>query len=198
MSIGRLPQVVVFHPGFIYKPRVFESYYYTFAHKGFPNEEKAISLLRKYIKWLRGFELLSKKLHIKDEYGRRISVYNLSDGQRIAVFMSLLYAISKPPMLFLIDTPEAFVHPDGLSIIADLIVHLVAEKNQVIIATQSVEFLEELLKRGEEHDILNKTLVERVALTKEGLVYAKGKWSGYASRNILRELGIDLRRLFIL
>ena len=158
------------------------------------DEDKAIELLRKYITWVKGFELIGNILHLKSLNSRSIPIYELSDGYRVATFMSLLYAISKPPKLFLIDTPEAFVHPDGLPIVADLVVHLASEGNQVVVTTQSMEFLRILLSKAREYGILEDTLVERIEVTEEGIVRAKGRWGGEVSLRSIEELGADLRR----
>lgn len=192
--IIRYPRIIVFHPGFIYRRGVFESLYNAYVYEGLPGERESIYLLKKYIEWIDGYELIHRTLHVKTINGRRVPVYNLSDGQRIAVFMGLLYAITKPPVLFLIDTPEAFVHPDGLSIMADLITDLVARGNQVIVATQSIEFLTELLIKANQYDVINHTSVQRIALTREGLVRPRGKWSGKISLESIEKLGADLRR----
>lgn len=187
-------RVAVFHPGFVYKRGVFERLYRAYIYEGLPNEKESIHILKKYIEFVDGYELVGKRLHIRTVNGRRIPVYSLSDGYRVAVFMGILYAISKPPVLLLIDTPEAFVHPNGLPVIADLIAHLVAEGNQVIVATQSMEFLEELLVRAREHGIIDYTSVQRVMLTREGIVKVKGRWSGEVGLESIKELGADLRR----
>lgn len=94
----------------------------------------------------------------------------------------------------MIDTPEAFVHPDGLSIIADFIAGLVSNGNQVVVATQSIEFLRELLGKARDYKVLDDTLIERIELTGDGVVRAKGKWSGRTSLRSIEELGIDLRK----
>ena len=188
------PHVVVFHPGFIYWRGIFEGLYHTSVREGLPNEKDAINLLKNYIKWIEGYELLGRELHVRSRDGKRISVYNLSDGQRVAVFISLLYAISKPPVLFLLDTPEAFVHPDGLPVVADFITRLVYKGNQVIIATQSIEFLRVLLEKARESNILNDTMVERIELTDNGYIKAKGAWKGKVSLHSIESLGLDLRK----
>ncbi|MEB3691795.1 MAG: ATP-binding protein [Caldisphaeraceae archaeon] len=188
------PNIIVFHPGFIYWRGVFERLYYTYVYKGLPNEREAVNLLKKYITWIDGYELVGHELHVKSSNGRRISVYNLSDGQRVAVFISLLYAVSKPPVLILIDTPEAFVHPDGLPVVADFITRLVVNGNQVAIATQSIEFLRKMLNRAKEYNILEDTLVERIELSENGLIEAKGKWRGEVSLRSIESLGLDLRK----
>jgi len=194
MFKANYPEVIVFHPGFIYSRGVFEQLYHMYAREHLVNERESIRLLRNYIEWVDGYEILDGELNVKTIDGKRVSVYKLSDGQRVAVFIGLLYAIAKPPILFLIDTPEAFTHPDGLPIVADFIARLVAEGNQVVVATQSIEFLEELLMKAEQHSILNDTIVQRVMLTNDGIVKAKGKWGGEISLRSIKELGADLRR----
>ena len=159
-----------------------------------PSEREAIELLRNYLKWVDGYEIIGKTLHVKTVSGKRIPVYDLSDGQRVVVFISLLYAISKPPVLLLIDTPEAFIHPDGVPTVADFIARFVAEGNQVVTATQSMEFVEELLVKAKEHGILSNAGVQRITLTKDGRVKVKGRWGGDVSLRSIKELGADLRR----
>jgi len=190
-----IASVMVFHPGFIFQAGVFEGLYSYYAKKGLPREEEALNLLRKYIRWVKGYEVLYRRLFLKSSGdGVRVSVYSLSDGYRVAVFMSLLYALSRGNTVFLIDTPEAFVHPDGLSLIADFIVGLVKEGNQVIVATQSIEFLERLLSSSKQHGVLEDTLVERIELTSDGVIRPAGIWSGEVSLNSIKDLGLDLRR----
>ena len=188
------PELAVFHPGFIYWKGVFERLYAEHIHGGLVNEEKAIEILRRYIDWVKGFELVGTTLHLKSVYGDSVSVYSLSDGHRVAAFITLLYATARSPTLFLIDTPEAFVHPDGLTIVADFIAQLVAGGNQVVVATQSIEFLRELLKSAESSGVLDNTLVQRIALTSDGVVKARGRWGGRTSLRSIEELGADLRR----
>ena len=193
MFFKGLLSVMVFHPGFIFSTGVFEGLYGYYALRGLPREKEALKLLRKYISWVDGYELFRHKLSLKSSDGRRISVYSLSDGHRVAVFISLLYALSEGRTVFLIDTPEAFVHPDGLSLIADFITHLVKEGNQVIVATQSIEFLRKLLLSSREHNVIDDTLVERISLTSDGIIRPIGLWSGNVSLNSIDELGLDLR-----
>ncbi len=191
------PRILVFHPGFVYLRGTFEGLYRMYVkdmREGLPNEKESLSILRKYLDWVEGYELISNELHLKDRYGRGVSVYDLSDGHRVAVFMGLLYAISKPPSLILVDTPESFVHPDGLPVIADFLVNLVAKDNQVVVATQSMEFLNELLVRARQYGVLDHTSVQKVGLSSEGSVRVTGKWSGDVGLRSIEELGADLRR----
>ncbi len=195
----RIPKLVVFYSGFVHKPGVFERLYRAYIYEGLSNEKSAIDILRKYIGEVEGFELapgrysLDLELHLKLADGRRISVYDLSDGHRMAAFMGLLYAISGKDSLFLVDTPEAYVHPDGLSTMADFIIGLVEQGCQVILATQSIEFLRELLSKSMEHNMYDITNVKRVHLTDSGTVVCKGSWRGDIAYKSLEDLSIDLR-----
>ncbi len=192
--LGKTPSVMVFHPGFIFSTGIFERLYSYYAREGLPREEEAIELLREYIKWVKGYELYGHRLSLKAIDNRRVSVYNLSDGHRIAVFMSLIYALSRESTVFLIDTPEAFVHPDGLSIIADFISRLVTNGNQVLVATQSIEFLKKLLLSSKYRGIIDNTLVERIDMSTNGVIRSTGLWSGEVSLKSIDKLGLDLRR----
>jgi len=185
--------VVVFHPGFAYNPGMFVSLYKESAERGFPSEREAVRLLRDFIPWFDGFELIGRELHVRSRYGRRISVRRLSDGQRAAVLLGLLYAASPHGSLVLIDTPEAFVHPDGLETVAELVARIVAEGNQAVVATQSAEMLREMLRAAKKEGILNDTVVKHVWL-RGGRVTAKGSWRGEDALGMVEELAIDLRR----
>ena len=189
-----ISSVTVFHPGFIYSIGVFESLYKYYAYRGIPREKEAIRILQRYIPWVEGYELLGRKLSLRSRDGRRISVYSLSDGHRIAVFLTLLYALSSGRSVFLIDTPEAFVHPDGLSLVADLITYLVKEGNQVVVATQSIEFLTKLLRSSVKLGVAENTLVEKVHLSNMGVIEPVGAWRGEIGLNSIDEWGLDLRR----
>ena len=191
----KLPvNAALFHPGFIYWRHVFESLYYTYIKKGLTRENETVKLLRRYIPWFNGYELVGKELHIRATNGKRIPVYSLSDGHRVAAFLGMLYAATDSPTVFLVDTPEAFVHPDGLSIVADFLVRLVAEGNQVITATQSIEFLEELLQKAKKYEVIEKTIVQQLKMSPEGEVQVLAKWSGSTALRSLEKLGTDFRR----
>lgn len=191
----KLPvNVALFHPGFIYWRRVFESLYYTYIKKGLTRENETVKLLKSYISWFNGYELVGRELHIRAKNGKRIPVYSLSDGQRVAAFLGMLYAATDSPTVFLIDTPEAFVHPDGLSVVADILVRLVAEGNQVITATQSIEFLEELLRSAKKHGVIERTVVQQLKMSPEGEIQVLAKWSGSTALRSLEKLGTDFRR----
>ncbi len=189
-----LPRLSVFHPSFIYWRGLFENLYKIYVKEGFENEEESLALLREYISWVKGYELIGKVLHLRSKDGKRIPVYELSDGQRVAVFLSLLYAISRPPVLFLLDTPEAFVHPDGLPLVAELIARYIANGNQVVVATQSIEFLEELLNKAKQYSTLSDTIVHRMEIGGQGKAYPKATWDGETALGSIDELGADLRR----
>ncbi len=185
--------VLVFHPGFAYHLNMFVSLYKESVKQGLPREHEAIRLLRAFIPWFNGFELIVRELHVRSRYGRRISVRRLSDGQRAAVLLGLLYAASPHGSLVLIDTPEAFVHPDGLETVAGLVARMVVEGNQVMVATQSAEMLREILKAAKREGVLSDTVVKHVWL-RGGRVTVKGSWEGGDALGMVEELALDLRR----
>lgn len=185
--------ILVFHPGFIFQKLLFETIYLDNIKHGLPREREAISLLRRFIPWFDGYELIGRRLHIRSIYGKRIDVYALSDGQRAAALLGLLYAASPDGSLIIVDTPEAFVHPDGLTTTAELIASMVAEGNQVFVATQSAEMLRSLLHAAEEAKVLGETSIKNLRLLR-GRVEAKGSWRGMDALGIIEELALDLRR----
>ena len=194
VSVRTIGSVLVFHPGFAYRPFMFESLYYdSVRQRGLPREREAVRLLRAFIPWFNGFELIGRELHVRSTYGKRISVYRLSDGQRAAALLGLLYAASPRGSLALVDTPEAFVHPDGLAAMAGLIASMVAEGNQVLVATQSIEMLKALLRAAMEAGVPEDTVVKHLQLTR-GRVTVKGSWGGEEALGMVEELALDLRR----
>jgi len=185
--------LAIFHPGFTFWPGTFESLYSYYARTGLPNEKEAIKLISEYIDWFDGFEIISDELHARSKYRRRISIYSLSDGYRVVILLGLLYAMSGGSKIFLIDTPEAFIHPDGLSIVAKLIAHLASMGNSVILATQSIEFIHILIKKAANYNILEDTAIHRVSLD-DGTIKNKGVWRGLGIRGMLEDLYIDIRK----
>ena len=194
VSMRSIGSVLMFHPGFAYRPFMFESLYYdSVRQRGLPGEREAVRLLRAFIPWFNGFELIGHELHVRSTYGKRISVYKLSDGQRAAALLGLLHAVSPRGSLALVDTPEAFVHPDGLATMAGLIARMVAEGNQVLVATQSIEMLKALLRAATETGVLGDSAVKHIQLVR-GKVTVKGSWEGEEALGMVEELALDLRR----
>ena len=190
---SKVPGIAVFHPGFAYRYRLFETLYYElFKKTKLPFSNEAAEVLQDFIPWFSGFELVGRTLYVRTRRKTPVPVYALSDGQRAAAFLGMLYAAVGRDTLFLIDTPEAFVHPDGLPVMAELVARLAAEGGQVLVATQSLEFVEELLDAAREHGVLDDTVVLRLRL-REGVVAPAASWSGEASAKSIAELGADLR-----
>ena len=186
--------MLVFHPGFAYYLKVFTLLYRENVEKGLPREDEAIQLLQGFIPWFNGFELVDRTLYVKSRHGgKRISLYQLSDGQRAAALLGLLYATAPRGSIVLIDTPEAFVHPDGIKIVAKLIARIAHEGNQVLVATQSDEMLREILSAANRENVLEDTVVKHLQI-REGRVVVKGSWNGAAAHGMVSELSLDLRR----
>ena len=189
--------LIVFHPVISHVRGIVEELYRTYIldKKVIPNEKKAIEILSNYIKGFEGFEIIDigkrQELHIKVN-SKRISIYKLSDGYRLAVILSLLYAFSQPYSIYLIDTPEAFVHPDGLSIVSEIISELAINTSQIILATQSIELLKELLTKVNEKSISNMLTIKRISI-KNSTIRDVGSWHGDTAYSSLMGLEIDLR-----
>ncbi len=188
------PGIVVFHPWFAFWHGGFESLHYDLVgSRGLPNEEKAIELLREYIPWFGGFDLVYDTLFVKTPGGGRLPVYSLSDGQRVAVFLGMLYAAERRGSVFLVDMPEAYVHPDGLPIMGKLLAQLVAEGEQVLVTTQSLSLVKTLLKAAKSQEILEDTVVAELGIDEKGCVRPFAEWSGAASERSIADLSADLK-----
>ncbi len=189
--------VIVFHPIISHIRGVVEELYGTYVldEKTIPNERKAIEILSNYIEGFEGFEIINvgkrQELHVNVN-GRRISIYKLSDGHRLAVILSLLFALSYPHSIFLIDTPEAFVHPDGILTVSEIISELALHTSQTVVSTQSIELLRELLRRVHEKKISNILTVKRVSIH-DSTVKDLGSWHGDAAYSSVIDLEVDLR-----
>ena len=83
------------------------------------------------------------KLCWKERYQSRynFNVAQMSDGTLRAIALVTLLLQPKLPPVICIDEPELGLHPEGISILADL-VKCASEKSQIIIATQSAAFLD--------------------------------------------------------
>jgi len=78
----------------------------------------------------------------------------MGDGFKAA---SMIMADTLEPGLMLIDTPELFQHPKGLSLISKSIASAISEYgSQVILATQSLEFLDALMGDAKKAEIETK------------------------------------------
>lgn len=193
LSTSNLISVLAFTPSLTYFPELFETLYTAYVKRRRSKESEALEILKRYIEWCEGLDIIDNTLYLRHR-GYRVPIYMLSNGQRVVTLLCLLYAMTVGPTLLLIDTPEAFVHPDGLPIVADVLARLVERGNQVIIATQSMEFLTELIKKCKEHRIVDKLELKRIFISNTGRIHVKGSWKGPVGADIILELQADLRR----
>jgi len=160
-----------------------------------PGEEEAIRFLNRYLRSFEGFEIIGEMLHARfrvNGKSKRAPIYNLSDGLRAALTLSLIYSLTPQTTLALIDTPEAFVHPDNLGLASALILEL-ARKGQVAIATQSAELLSRILVEAQISGRLENVLVEQMAMDETGHIRPTGVWDGETALDAIQDLGADLR-----
>ena len=115
-------------------------------------------------------------------------MFAMGDGFKAAMVL-LSHALS--PGLLLLDTPEAFQHVGGLEVLSKSIAKAAGGLgSQVIIATQSLEFLDILLKDCEEREV-GMSLV-RFEHTDKGIV-AFPALSGRGAKDARELIGADLR-----
>ncbi len=116
-------------------------------------------------------------------------MFAMGEGFKAAMVL-LSHALS--PGLLLFDTPEAFQHVGGLEILSKSIAEAAGGLgSQVMIATQSLEFLDILLRDCEEREV-NMSLV-RFEHTDKG-VFAFPPLSGRGAKDARELVGADLRR----
>ena len=115
-------------------------------------------------------------------------MFAMGDGFKAAMVL-LSHALS--PGLLLLDTPEAFQHIGGLEALSKSIAEAAGGLgSQVMIATQSLEFLDILLRDCEEREV-SMSLV-RFEHTDKGIV-AFPTLSGQGAKDARELVGADLR-----
>ncbi len=162
-------RVLAFHPYFISHSGILEAIYSKYAEEGIERESEAIDILRREFEWVGGFELLGKELHLKSEGhgGKRLPLYSLSDGCRSLSSLALLYALSSPRALVLVDSPEAYLDFKGKKLAAEILARMAELRSRVIVATKSQKLISELeracKKMGiqEEMKVIEREQVER-------------------------------------
>ena len=116
-------------------------------------------------------------------------MFAMGDGFKAAMVL-LSHALS--PGLLLLDTPEAFQHVGGLEVLSKSIAEAAGGLgSQVIIATQSLEFLDILLRDCQEREV--EVSVTRFEHKDEGIVTYR-PISGYDTLEDRRLIGVDPRR----
>ena len=116
-------------------------------------------------------------------------MFAMGEGFKAAMVL-LSHALS--PGLLLLDTPEAFQHIGGLEVLSKSIAGAAGGLgSQVIIATQSLEFLDILLRDCQEREV--EVSVTRFEHKDESIVTYR-PISGYDTLEDRRLIGVDPRR----
>ena len=116
-------------------------------------------------------------------------MFAMGDGFKAAMVL-LSHALS--PGLLLFDTPEAFQHVGGLEVLSKSIAEATGGLgSQVMIATQSLEFLDILLRDCIEHEV--QMCLVRFNHTDEG-IFTYPSFSGHDAWEARNLIGADLRR----
>ena len=144
------------------------------------------------------YPLLKDIRPVKVEGDRWMSYVHLSDGVQPMFAMGdgfkaamVLLSHTLSPGLLLLDTPEAFQHVGGLEVLSKSIAEAAGGLgSQVMIATQSLEFLDILLRDCEEREV-SMSLV-RFEHTDKGIV-AFPTLSGQGAKDARELVGADLR-----
>ena len=92
--------------------------------------------------------------------------------------------------LILIEEPEVFLHPKGISVVAGLLLELMREGRQVVVTTHSLELIDSLLGRSDELDRARMSLINLRPQDGSPKVVA---WSGREFDYIREKIGEDLR-----
>ena len=176
-----------------------DSYSNAYLRGILPSLLKALRAVYPHLVDIRPVKLIPKESTPSQPVDRWMSYVQLSDGVYPmfamgdgfkAAMVLLSHALS--PALLLLDTPEAFQHVGGLEVLSRSVAEAAGGLgSQVMIATQSLEFLDILLGDCEEREV-NMSLV-RFEHTDEGIV-AFPPLSGQGARDARDLVGADLRR----
>lgn len=112
------------------------------------------------------------------------------DGVRAVARLALELA-ALPTGLALLEEPEVHQHPGALKLSAATIVAAVKRGLQVVIATHSLELIDELLLATKKSEMLDKLTVQNLRLT--GGVLSSTRFQGPESDRIRNVIGTELR-----
>ena len=149
---------------------------------------------------VRGVRILGVSVRFADKGIHFIPIDTLGDGQRSVILLGLtaLYmnALSGPRLLA-VDTPEAYTHPDLQTFMARTIIDA-AKVFNIVLTTQSIEFLREILLHADLEEMLERLRLIRLRnsrkLTGETLLttISYEKISGTEAYSLVEE-GFDVR-----
>lgn len=153
----------------------------------------AVELLREVVPGLQNLEILK----LGSEFGvwmvfedQAIPLVMAGDGVRILARLCLDLA-SRPQGLVLLEEPEIHQHHRSLRMSAQAVVSAVRRGIQVVIATHSLDLIDELLGAAEREELLEKTSIQRLRLT--GGILETTAFAGAEAKRIRSELEMDLR-----
>ena len=112
------------------------------------------------------------------------------DGVRAVARLALELA-ALPNGLALLEEPEVHQHPGALKLSASTIVASVKRGLQVVVATHSLELIDELLLAAKKSEMLDKLTVQNLRLT--GGVLSSTRFEGPESDRIRNVIGTELR-----
>ncbi|MBE2254029.1 MAG: AAA family ATPase [Myxococcus sp.] len=112
------------------------------------------------------------------------------DGVRAATRLALELAAS-PTGLVLLEEPEVHQHPGALKVSAASIVAAVKRGLQVVVATHSLELIDELLLSASRSELLDRLSVQKLRITNGTLETTR--FEGPESDRIRNVIGTELR-----
>lgn len=112
------------------------------------------------------------------------------DGVRAVARLALELA-ALPNGLALLEEPEVHQHPGALKLSASTIVAAVKRGLQVVVATHSLELIDELLLAAKKSEMLDKFTVQNLRLV--GGVLSSTRFEGPESDEIRNVIGTELR-----
>lgn len=155
--------------------------------------ESANELLRQVIPGFRALKIMSVGEGFEvgvDAKGGAIPLSMAGDGIRGLARLALELA-ALPSGLALLEEPEVHQHPGALKQSATTIVAGVKRGLQVVVATHSLELIDELLLAAKKSEMLDQLTVQNLRLA--GGVLASTRFEGPESDEIRNVIGTELR-----
>ena len=150
---------------------------------------------------------VSYKLQCTNNQEFEFEPWQIGDGQRafIQLFLTALAAKTAERQglksIFILDSPEAFMHPDLLEAVGELLA-LLETKHTIMVITQSSEALEEIITHSSHLENINITMLLRRGNNVEVKTLTSRSDRGSDERKIQEVIallisGVDLRKSYV-
>jgi AAA15 family ATPase/GTPase len=154
--------------------------------------KRAISLLQEKIGYFVDMRKTDKDYMIfLENQSHPLPMSSMGDGFRGLILLSMLNALLDDGII-LLEEPESSLHPGFLNILEDEILQK-GQDNQYFISTHSNEFIKNILESSECDDHLDDILIVRIHKKIDTPNPEFDILSGIQAKELIDEIGLDLR-----